>query len=68
MMWLTQRLAPDFKTIADFRRDNGPAIWSTCRQFIALSQAICGLPLFAGPHARVIDIKVGETIGVSPSF
>ncbi len=26
LMWLTGRLAPDFKTIADFRRDNGPAI------------------------------------------
>jgi len=26
MMWLTGRLAPDFKTIADFRKDNGPAI------------------------------------------
>lgn len=26
MMWLTGRLAPDFKTIADFRRDNGAAI------------------------------------------
>jgi hypothetical protein len=25
MMWLTGRLAPDFKTIADFRKDNGPA-------------------------------------------
>jgi transposase len=25
MMWLTGRLAPDFKTIADFREDNGPA-------------------------------------------
>jgi vacuolar-type H+-ATPase subunit I/STV1 len=24
-MWLTGRLMPDFKTIADFRRDNGPA-------------------------------------------
>src|SRR5262245_217705 len=24
LMWLTERLAPDFKTIADFRRDNGP--------------------------------------------
>jgi hypothetical protein len=24
-MWLTGRLAPDFKTIADFRKDNGPA-------------------------------------------
>jgi transposase len=26
LMWLTGRLAPDFKTIANFRRDNGPAI------------------------------------------
>lgn len=25
LMWLTGRLAPDFKTIADFRRDNGLA-------------------------------------------
>jgi transposase len=30
-MWLTGRLAPDFKTIADFRRDNGPAIQAACR-------------------------------------
>ena len=26
LMWLTGRLAPDFKTIADFRKDNGAAI------------------------------------------
>ena len=36
MMWLTGRLTPDFKTIADFRKDNGPAIRSACRQFVAL--------------------------------
>ena len=30
LMWLTERLAPDFKTIADFRRDNGPAIRQVC--------------------------------------
>ena len=36
MMWLTGRLTPDFKTIADFRKDNGPAIRSACRRFIAL--------------------------------
>jgi transposase len=40
MMWLTQRLAPDFKTIADFRRDNGPAIRATCRQFVALCRKL----------------------------
>ena len=31
VMWLLRRLAPDFKTIADFRRDNGAAIVGTCR-------------------------------------
>jgi transposase len=36
LMWLTGRLAPDFKTIADFRRDNGPAIRKVCQQFVAL--------------------------------
>src|SRR5271165_258971 len=35
MMWLTGRLTPDFKTIADFRKDNGPAIRAACRQFVA---------------------------------
>ena len=29
-MWLTGRLAPDFQDIADFRKDNGPAIRATC--------------------------------------
>src|SRR5215468_4166364 len=33
VMWLTGRLAPDFKTIADFRKDNGAAIRATCRAF-----------------------------------
>jgi len=36
LMWLTGRLAPDFKTIADFRKDNGKAIRSVCRQFVVL--------------------------------
>src|SRR6516162_9518869 len=36
LMWLTGRLAPDFKTIADFRRDSGPAIRAVCAQFIVL--------------------------------
>ena len=34
LMWLIGRLAPDFKTIADFRRDNGEAIRATCRSFV----------------------------------
>jgi transposase len=36
VMWLTGRLAPDHKTIADFRKDNGPAIRKVCAQFVAL--------------------------------
>jgi transposase len=36
LMWLTGRLAPDFKTIADFRKDNGDAIKGVCRRFIEL--------------------------------
>jgi len=36
LMWLVRRLAPDFKTIADFRRDNGSAIRKVCAQFVML--------------------------------
>src|SRR6478752_3516279 len=36
LMWLTGRLMPDFKTIADFRRDSGPAIRAACGQFVVL--------------------------------
>ena len=34
LMWLTCRLMPDFKTIADFRKDNGPAIRKVCQEFV----------------------------------
>ena len=40
VVWLTGRLAPDFKTIADFRRDNGPAIRATCRQFVVICRKL----------------------------
>jgi len=40
LIWLTGRLMPDFKTIADFRRDNGEAIRKVCRHFIELSRAV----------------------------
>jgi transposase len=36
VMWLTGRLVPDHKTIADFRKDNGGAIRKICTRFIAL--------------------------------
>src|SRR6266849_9858567 len=40
VMWLTGRLTPDFKTIADFRKNNGPAIRATCRQFVMLCRQL----------------------------
>jgi len=40
VMWLTGRLAPDHKTIADFRKDNGAAIRKVCSQFVALCRQI----------------------------
>ena len=56
VMWLTGRLAPDHKTIADFRKDNGPAIRKVCARFVELcrkmgllakaSVAIDALPRF----------------------
>jgi Transposase DDE domain len=39
-MWLTGRLAPDFKTIADFRRDSGAAIRNVCRRFVELCRGL----------------------------
>jgi transposase len=40
VMWLTGRLVPDHKTIADFRKDNGPAIRRVCSQFVALCRQL----------------------------
>lgn len=44
LMWLTGRLAPDLKTIADFRNDNGKAIRGVCRQFVVLCRNLYLLP------------------------
>jgi transposase len=40
LMWLAGRLAPDFKTIADFRKDNGAALRAVCRQFVELCRQL----------------------------
>lgn len=40
LMWLLNRLAPDFKTIADFRKDNGEGIKNTCREFIGICRQL----------------------------
>ena len=54
LMWLTGRLAPDFKTIADFRKDNGPAIRAACRRFIDLCRR---LELFSHAVAAIDGSK-----------
>jgi transposase len=54
LMWLVRRLVPDFKTIADFRRDNGVAIRAACRQFVILCR---GLGLFAQAMAAIDGSK-----------
>lgn len=54
LMWLTGRLAPDFKTIADFRKDNGPAIRAACARFIGLCR---DLGLFARAVAAIDGAK-----------
>jgi len=54
VMWLTGRLAPDFKTIANFRCDNGPAIRAVCGQFIVLCRR---LDLFSQAVAAIDGSK-----------
>ena len=40
LMWLTERLSPDHKTISDFRKDNGQAIRAVCREFVVLCRRL----------------------------
>lgn len=40
LMWLTGRLTLDFKTIANFRKDNGKAIRNVCRHFVVLCRRL----------------------------
>jgi len=54
LMWLTGRLAPDFKTIADFRKDNGTAIQAVCARFVGLCR---DLGLFARAVAAIDGAK-----------
>ena len=54
VMWLTDRLAPDHKTIADFRKDNGPAIRRVCREFVVLCRR---LDLFADAFVAIDGSK-----------
>ncbi len=54
LMWLIGRLAPDFRTIADFRKDNGEAIRLVCREFVMLCRK---LQLFADAFVAIDGSK-----------
>ncbi len=54
VMWLVGRLAPDHKTIADFRKDNGRAIRKVCARFVALCRQ---LGLFAEASVAIDGSK-----------
>ncbi len=54
VMWLTGRLVPDHKTIADFRKDNGRAIRKVCARFVALCRR---LELFADASVAIDGAK-----------
>lgn len=54
LMWLLGRLAPDFKTIAEFRKNNGEAIRLVCREFVMLCRK---LNLFSDAFVAIDDSK-----------
>jgi transposase len=54
LIWLTGQLAPDFKTIADFRKDNGQAIREVCHEFVALCRK---LDLFSAASVAIDGSK-----------
>jgi transposase len=54
LLWLLGRLAPDHKTIADFRRDNGIPIRQVCGRFVLLCRKI---GLLVGKSAAIDGSK-----------
>jgi len=56
LMWLMRKLRPDFKTIADFRRDNAQGIKQVCREFTLWCKR---LELFGGELVAIDGSKFG---------
>jgi transposase len=74
LMWLTGRLAPDFKTIADFRRNNGAGIRNVCSRFVVLcrdlklfSQALVAIDGSSSkrPIRETATLRLARSISVS---
>jgi transposase len=55
VFWLINRVAPSFKTIADFRKDHAEAIIGVCRAFIAFCR---GQALFGGELLSIDGTKI----------
>ena len=53
-IWLLEGRAPGYRTIAEFRRVNGPALKATCREFVA----VC----------KELDLLGGEVVGIAGTF
>src|ERR1035438_10454038 len=64
VMWLTGRLVPDHKTIADFRKDNGPALKKVCAQFVALCRK---MGLLAKASVAIDGSKFKAVIYICPT-
>jgi transposase len=65
LMWLLKRLTPDFKTIADFRRDNRKAVRHVCRQFTLFCRQ---LDLFGGELVAIDGSKFKAQNGKGRNF
>lgn len=59
-MWLTGRLGPDFKIIADFRRSNGAGICNVCKRFIAMCRQLADQAA-----AQLIHLEDPATVSVA---
>jgi transposase len=61
VIWLLRSLKPDFKTIADFRRDNRAAFRSVFHQFVLLCRRLdlfgCELPAVDGTRIKAVNNK-----------
>jgi transposase len=65
LMWRLGKLRPDFKTIADFRRDHGTAMKRVCRELTLLCQA---LDLFGGERIAIDGSKFQAVNGQKRNF
>src|SRR4030095_10151091 len=65
VMWLMRKLRPDFKTIADFRKDNAPGLKKVCREFTLWCKR---LELFGGELVAIDGSKFGAVNSPKRNF